>query len=420
MSNQAGQAGPISASERILFIDILRGAALFGILAANMRAFFAPLDVYGTISVLFPRLGDRIAQGFIDAFIQGKFITLFSFMFGLGFAIQMSRAEARGARFMGFYPRRLAALACFGLIHGILIWGGDILLTYAFAGALLLLFRNRKQKTLLWWAGGLLAAPIVISGAFLTLYIFGIRFSWMLPKPPDMKKIHAIINIYAHGGVRQILWQNWVEWKGVAPFVLIGIYFLSLFLLGMWVWRAGIIQRLGEYRPVLKRVCQWCFPIGIALNLYVTAVMAIVSPYRVSYWGWSAGSLSLISAHVLSAAYASGLALIFLNERWRRVLLPFAAVGRMALTDYLMQSVVCTLFFYHYTTGLYGRVGPAWGLVPTVVLFGAQIVFSNWWLSRYRFGPMEWLWRGFTYGKFPSMRKDAVTPVAAVADERVA
>jgi uncharacterized membrane protein YeiB len=78
----------------------------------------------------------------------------------------------------------------------------------------------------------------------------------------------------------------------------------------------------------------------------------------------------------------------------------------MALTDYLMQSVVCTLFFYHYTTGLFGKIGPAIGLIPTFVLYSAQVVFSNWWLSRYRFGPMEWLWRGLTYGKFPSMSKD--------------
>lgn len=88
------------------------------------------------------------------------------------------------------------------------------------------------------------------------------------------------------------------------------------------------------------------------------------------------------------------------------MLFPFAAVGRMALTDYLMQSVLCTLFFYHYTTGLYGRIGPAIGLVPTVILYGAQVVFSNWWLKRYRFGPMEWVWRGMTYGTFPSMRKE--------------
>jgi uncharacterized protein len=82
----------------------------------------------------------------------------------------------------------------------------------------------------------------------------------------------------------------------------------------------------------------------------------------------------------------------------------------MALTNYLMQSVLCTLFFYHYTTGLYGRIGPAVGLIPTVILYGTQVVFSNWWLERYRFGPMEWLWRGMTYGKFPSMSKDEISP----------
>jgi uncharacterized protein len=104
-----------------------------------------------------------------------------------------------------------------------------------------------------------------------------------------------------------------------------------------------------------------------------------------------------------------------MDEKWRRMLKTFAGVGRMALTDYLMQSVVCTLFFYRYTTGLYGRVGPALGLIPTFVLYGAQVVFSNWWLQHYRFGPMEWLWRGMTYGKFPSMRKDEPAPAIEAA-----
>ena len=143
MTQDSQTAGPIAASERILYIDILRGMALFGILAANMRGFDAPASVYGNIKLLFHNRADMIAQGFIDIFIQGKFVTLFSFLFGLGFAVQMTRAVARGAKFMSFYPRRLAALALFGLIHGILIWWGDILLTYAVAGALLLFFRNR-------------------------------------------------------------------------------------------------------------------------------------------------------------------------------------------------------------------------------------------------------------------------------------
>src|SRR5208283_4806908 len=124
MQPESQRVGPVSLSERILFIDVLRGMALFGILAANMRAFFAHLDCYGDIGVLFHSRADVLAQFFIDAFIQGKFISIFSFLFGMGFAIQMSRAEARGARFLSFYPRRLLALALFGLIHGMLIWAG--------------------------------------------------------------------------------------------------------------------------------------------------------------------------------------------------------------------------------------------------------------------------------------------------------
>jgi uncharacterized protein len=402
---------PVSLSERILFIDVLRGMALFGILAANMRAFFAPLDIYGNIGALYPGRADVLAQAFIDVFIQGKFISIFSFLFGMGFAIQMSRAEARGVRFLGFYPRRLLALALFGLIHGLLIWAGDILLTYALSGAILLLFRTRQQKTLLWWAGGLFTLPIVIGSTILTLYFTRFRQPWMQPKPPDMKKIHDVIAIYAHGTVRQILAQNWVEWKEELPLTLFAIYAVALFLLGMWVWRAGIVQRLDEYRPVLKRVCAWCIPVGLILNIYFAIVKLVVPPGIVSLWGWSAGILSLSGAHILSAGYISGLALIFLHQDWRRLLLPFAAVGRMALTDYLMQSVLCTLFFYHYTTGLYGRIGPAIGLAPTIILYGAQVVFSNWWLKRYRFGPMEWLWRGLTYGEFPSMRKEEPMPM---------
>jgi uncharacterized protein len=399
------QIGPVSLSERIQFIDVLRGMALFGILAANMRAFFAPLDVYDNIGVLFHARADVIGQWVVDAFIQGKFITIFSFLFGMGFAIQMSRAEAKGVRFMSFYPRRLLALALFGLIHGILIWGGDVLLTYACSGAILLLFRNREQKTLLWWAGSLFALPIVVSTVFLGIYFSRWRRPWMVPKPPDMAKVHTALQIYAHGTLRQILAQNWVEWKQELPLTLFAIYATALFLLGMWVWRAGIVQRLGEYKAVLQRVCAWCLLIGGALSIYVATVRALIPHTQVSLWGFFGGVLWLPSSHILAAGYASGLALLFLHDDWRKWLMPFAAVGRTALTNYLMQSVICTLFFYHYTTGLYGRIGPAWGWVATIILYSAQVVISNWWLLHYRFGPMEWLWRGMTYGKFPALRK---------------
>ena len=238
--------GPVGWSDRILFIDVLRGVALFGILAANMRAFFAPLDAYENINVLYPALHDVVAQGVIDTFFQGKFISIFSFLFGMGFAMQMERAKARGARFLGFYPRRLLALALFGLIHGILIWAADILLTYALAGGILLLFRNRRQTTLLWWAGSILSLPIITSTINLGLYDSPYRQTWMQPTPVDLPHLYKVIEIYAHGGLRQIVRQNWVEWTTQLPFEAFALYAAALFLLGMFVWRAGVVQNLPD------------------------------------------------------------------------------------------------------------------------------------------------------------------------------
>jgi uncharacterized protein len=411
MSSDAQRVGPVTAAERILYIDILRGMALFGILAANMRGFSAPASVYGNIKLLFHGPVDMIAQGFIDIFIQGKFVTLFSFLFGLGFAVQLTRAEARGAKFMSFYPRRLAALALFGLIHGLLIWWGDILLSYALAGAMLLFFRNREQKTLLWWAGSIFTAPIlVISGIYIAGALGHGPAAAKPPTPPDMSKIQSVVAIYSHGSVPQILRENLVVWKSELPTLGFAIYALFLFLLGLWVWRSGIIEKLDEYKPLLKRVCAWCIPIGIAGSTFVTLASLRPPSGKPTLIGFLAGVLMFPSAHILSAGYAAGLAVLIQNPAWKRRLTPFAAVGRMALTDYLTQSVVCTVFFYNYSTGLFGRVGPAWDLVPTLVLYGSQVVFSNWWLARYRFGPMEWIWRGMTYGKLPSMKKEE-TPV---------
>jgi uncharacterized protein len=257
--------------------------------------------------------------------------------------------------------------------------------------------------------------PILVSTFFLALYHSRFRPHWMEYKPEDMSKIYAAINAYAHGTVRQMLAQNWVEWKHALPTTLFAIYATGLFLLGMWVWRSGIVQHMEDYKPLLRRVCGWCLAVGLVLNIYTAAVNALVPSGPLSMWVWFARVLWLPGSHILAAGYITGLALLFMDEKWRRMLNPFAGVGRMALTDYLMQSVVCTLFFYHYTTGLYGRIGPALGLIPTFVLYGAQVVFSNWWLQHYRFGPMEWLWRGMTYGKFPSMRKDEPAPAIEAA-----
>jgi len=414
MSTEVERAGPIASTERILYIDILRGMALFGILAANMRGFSAPAALYGNIRPLFHGAADVWTQNFIDVFIQGKFVTLFSFLFGLGFAVQMTRAEARGAKFMGFYPRRLMALAAFGLIHGILIWWGDILLTYSVAGAMLLMFRKGSQK-LLWRVSlGIFLAPLLV---FSILGLLATRgrgpFAHFTDTPFDLSKVTPIIAIYAHGTVRQIMHENWLQWRNSGlPSTVFAIYALCLFLAGMWVWRSGILDRLSDYKPLLTRIYRICIPLGILANIGVVYAQNHPRGAHPTLWSFLGNALDLPAAHLLSLGYASGLAVLIQSDVWRRRLTPFSAVGRMALTDYLTQSVVCTFFYCNYISGLYGRVGPAWGMVATVGLYGSQVVFSNWWLTKFRFGPMEWLWRGLTYGKLPAMRRTAeIVPI---------
>ena len=154
---------------------------------------------------------------------------------------------------------------------------------------------------------------------------------------------------------------------------------------------------------MLKRVCAWCIPAGLLLGIYTGIDKAVTPGGIFSGWRWLAETIMLPGSQILAAGYIAGLALIFLNEDWRRHLLPFAAVGRTALTNYLMQSLVCALIFDGYALGLAGKIGPTVTVALAVVIFCAQMAFSSWWLARFRFGPMEWLWRLLTYGRRPVM-----------------
>jgi len=188
---------PIAPPERVQAIDILRGFALFGILAANMRAFNAPAQAYFDPGLLWKGAADRAVQGAVDVLISGKFITLFSFLFGLGFAVQMERAEARGAGFAEIYRRRLFALLAIGLAHATLLWWGDILLPYALVGFLLLLFRRRRQKTLFLWAQVGLWLPVVMMAVFLVLSRFGVSIPG--PPKPTPELLDATVRVYSQG-----------------------------------------------------------------------------------------------------------------------------------------------------------------------------------------------------------------------------
>lgn len=404
---------PVAASERVEIIDIIRGLALFGILAANIRGFAGPAVTYLMPHLYWPAFHDRLAQAFITTFVQGKFITIFAFLFGVGFAMQLDRASARGGRFGWTYARRLGILVLFGLIHGLLIWFGDILLVYALIGFLLLFFRKRRDKTLAIWAAiGLLFFPLLSTAAFIAFQAGIEPPAFPLPTADELAKLTATFSSGSWIAIQKqrmsdAVAQNWgFMW-------LYGIQILGLFLLGMIAWRRRFLQPAPESLPRYRTAMWWGLGIGITGNVAASIVRWFdePSPMPSTPLAYGATLAQLLGTPALSLGYVCLAIVLCHDPAWRARLQRFGAVGRTALTNYLLQSILGTLIFYSYGLRQFGKAGPALLLIPTVVIFALQVMLSVWWLERYRFGPVEWLWRRLTYGgPLPLARE---TPVAA-------
>jgi uncharacterized protein len=389
--------GPVPGSERITVIDALRGAALFGILVANMRGFNAPLPAYFQPDLMWTWMPDRVAQGFVDWLVQGKFITIFAALFGVGFAIQLERATARGRR-MGFYARRLAALLVIGLAHAFLLWWGDILTIYALCGFFLLFFRRRTQTTVLVWAHILYWFILALFGWI----VIAMHLGWMdLPADDSAKNLAETVRLYSQGTVREVFAVRAREWTEANSFLIFLTRIVGIFLFGLYIWRQGYLRHAVEHLGWWRRAQRIGLPVGIAGNLIVVALDWIYdpNPMRPSVLAFAMFAIQSVAIPALSLGYAATIVLLWQDAVWQRRLLPFSYVGRMALTNYLLQSLICTTIFYSYGLGLYGRVGPLLDLAFAVVIYSLQIPFSRWWLSRHAYGPMEGMWRVMTYGR---------------------
>ena len=395
MDNIAAEAiGPVPGEDRITIIDCLRGAALFGILTANMRGFNAPLSAYMDPTLMWHWLPDRLAQAAVECFIQGKFITIFAALFGIGFAIQMDRAAARNQG-VGFYRRRLTVLLGIGLAHSFLLWWGDILVSYAICGFLLLPFRNRNQRTIFIWAQIMYWFVIVLFSGFYIATLFGAA-----PMQPPERSLQETIDAYARGSFGQIFLMRAQEWAAVNSFVFFLTRILGIFLFGLYIWRQGYLRQPAEHLGWWKSAQKIGLSLGLLGNLLSTVIDWVwhpnpMQPTLLTIFLFTLQSLAL---PLLSLGYVSTVVLWWQNPVWQRRLLPFSYVGRMALTNYLLQSLICTTIFYSYGLGLYGRVGPLADLFIGIAIYGLQIPFSRWWLSTHRYGPMEWVWRRLTYG----------------------
>src|SRR5712664_2191228 len=402
--------GPVPGQERIETIDILRGVAILGILIVNMGLFSLPEGL--PAHQLWPNMVDRTAEKLILFFAQEKFKTLFSFLFGLGLAVQMMRAEARGARFLPLYVRRLSVLLLIGLAHFLLLWDGDILHDYALLGFVLLLFRRRSLKTLLVWASIFLSIPVLFYG--LTTYSSITRqvnpplMNWISYEngAEDQKTSEETRRIYSRGTYAEMITLRARELPRDLTPDTEDAYVIAIFLLGLCAGRRRIFHDISAHRPFIRRVQGWGLMIGLAGNA-AFAVGGSFDPSPTSVMQNVGRMCLLIAAPAMSCFYASTIILLTQGAAWRRRLAPLAAVGRMALSNYVLQSLICTTIFYSYGFGLFSKVRPSLGLLLTIIIFLIQIPLSVWWLRRFQFGPVEWLWRSLTYWQRQPMRVHA-------------
>ena len=405
MGRQSGEGnviGPVLRQERVEAIDILRGVAILGILIVNMQLFSTPegLPVDGT------------AERLIYFFAQEKFKALFSFLFGLGLAVQMMRAEARGAHFLPLYARRLCVLFLIGIAHFLLVWDGDILHDYALLGFVLLLFHRSSPKTLLVGAGVLLAIPMLFYGittySSITSHVSPQMKEWITYEngAEDNGTSDDFSDTYARGSYAEMVTLRESELPRDMSPDTDDAYVLALFLLGLYAGRRRIFHDIPAHLPFIRRVQRWGLVIGVAGNA-AFAVGGSFGPSPTSVTQ-NVGRLCLVvAAPALMLLYASTIILVTQREIWRRRLAPLAAVGRTALSNYLLQSLICTTIFYSYGLALFGKVSPSLGVLLTITIFLIQIPLSVWWLRRFQFGPVEWLWRSLTYWQRQPMRVSA-------------
>jgi uncharacterized protein len=395
--------GPVPRRERIAAIDILRGFALFGVFLVNMPLFVAPIDAFFQWRENFLWLSEanRLTLFLLHVFAQGKFYTLFSFLFGAGFGLQLLRARERDPEgFPRLFRRRLAVLLVIGLLHLFFIWWGDVLHLYALLGFPLLLFRERTDRTLLIWVVALTLIPFAMS-------IVGPALERLNPdartrrvaeeKQKTRERIVQDLRVYSAGTGKEILQhraRQVARHAGMGFFW--GVELFASFLLGLLAVRHQILQHPEHHRRLLGWLAFAALPLGLALGS-ADLIWQFRNP--IGDLPFAMHALAMTREFVARPAIAFGLAAIVLLLGARPWLAPLAAVGRMALTNYLMQSIVFTTLAYSYGMGLYGRIPPPRGVLYCAAFFAAQMLFSLLWLRFFPQGPAESLWRRLTYGR---------------------
>ncbi|WP_095958668.1 DUF418 domain-containing protein [Corallococcus macrosporus] len=433
-SASPADARPVDAHERLELLDVLRGFALFGILVSNVQMWFSG-RVFLTREqfeafIANASLLDTVTRYTFEALVSGRFMTLFAFLFGLGFAVQLGRAEARGGDIVPLYARRLAVLLVMGVLHLFLLWYGDILSSYALMGFGLLLLRRRSDTTLL-----------VVAAVLCLVWPMLMNLLWRLPQmladsPEAREALMTAAREKSDAASARMLTAitsgSWWEVTKTSAAYYRNDFFLMMlaglltclgrFALGLWAGRRRLFHDVPAHRGFFRKLLGWglvAAVIGTVPGLVVSILFhqKVVTPESLPVWfPLVLSPLRSLGQLALAAVYLAGITLLFQRAAWQRVLGLLAPAGRMALTNYLSQTVISLLIFYAYGLGQAIKRGPFACVVICVGVFSVQVLWSHLWLARFRFGPVEWLWRSLTYGKAQPMRRaasDTPAPLAA-------
>ncbi|WP_431121198.1 DUF418 domain-containing protein [Flagellimonas flava] len=406
---------PVSNKERFVILDIVRGFALYGVLMANLVWFFSgygDLDESARASLPWSNL-DSFSLQWETFFVVNKFVTIFSLLFGIGFAIQLQRIAGKGKKFHLFYLKRMLWLLVFGVLHLTFLLYTDILHLYAILGIFLLFWTSLTKKQLIYT--GLfftIIAPVLVHLLMWTLPTFlGTAYDLEIVFANQWDVAAQRHSAFQNGTYLQIIQANLADvwaWLTTDDALTTGLGSFGLFLLGYAIGKSGILARIqgGLSQEEVGRfikVMILAFLLGVGCQGILELDLEWLANGKVHVRVirellWRTG------VFFLALSYCIGLVLLFNRNPKSRLLHLFAPVGKMALTNYLVQSVFGFLIFYGIGLGFYGKMGPTLCIVLTTLIFIVQICYSKWWLNRFRFGPAEWLWRSLTYGKLDSNR----------------
>lgn len=399
-------SGALPVSERLPTLDILRGFALMGILIMNMPGFSSSFFAEADGSHLWTSPVDQLAEQAREALFSGKFNSMFSLLFGIGFTIQYTRMQQRDpARATRLYLRRLAVLFAFGVIHAWVFWPGDVLHTYALLGIVLVLgLRHVSDRGLV----ALIVAGLLYPAASGLLRLRVFTPELMAERVRLAQSFDASNQVaYGQGSFVDMVVENtrvmthfygdWINlWGMLGWWVMLGVTMLIGVLAGRRRW----VQRADALMPQIRRLSWWALAVGLGCGIAFTVIFELnrmPGPSPIKVLGSVCYSLSRVAMMIF---YVLVIVRIAASERGRRWLAPWAAAGRLPLTNYLMQSAICLVLFQHWGLGLWMKVGPALGLVLALAIFFViQVPWSLWWLKRHERGPLEAFWARVTYGR---------------------